>query len=123
MPRIKWKLCGSAEIDEWGDGTTSLLARLAEDPGNGLAEIAPGVYRGVGPTTSPDHAAERPSWDCLSCGRPWPCDPAREHLASRLGSVALAVHMWEWLDEAVGDLRALPASELFERFLSWTRAR
>ena len=68
-----------------------------------------------------DHEPERPSWDCDTCARPWPCDPAREHLASYLGRVALAVHMWERLDLAAGDLRTLPPSELFERFLSWTR--
>lgn len=69
-----------------------------------------------------DHEPERPSWDCDTCGRPWPCDPAREHLAAYLGRIALAVHMWERLDEASGDLRQVPASELFERFLAWTRA-
>jgi hypothetical protein len=69
-----------------------------------------------------EHEPERPTWDCARCGRPWPCDPAREHLASYLGSVALAVYMWERLDEAAGDLHRLPPSELFERFLRWTRA-
>jgi hypothetical protein len=68
-----------------------------------------------------EHEPEKPSWDCKRCGGPWPCDPAREYMAARLGRVALAVHMWERLDEAAGDVRTLPPSELFERFLSWTR--
>jgi hypothetical protein len=58
MARCKWKLTLAAigdepEIDEWGDGEPvfglriiSLLKALAEDPANGLVEIAPGVYRG-----------------------------------------------------------------------------
>jgi hypothetical protein len=68
-----------------------------------------------------EHEPEKPSWDCARCGKSWPCDPAREHLASYLGRIALAIHMWERLDEAAGDLRTLPPSELFERFVSWTR--
>lgn len=67
------------------------------------------------------HEPEKPSWDCRCCGAPWPCDPAREHMVGYLGRVALATHMWERLDEAVGDLQNMPAPELFERFLSWTR--
>jgi hypothetical protein len=67
------------------------------------------------------HGAHRPSWDCLVCGRPWPCDPVREHLASQFGPITLAMHMWERLDEAAGDLRHVSPPELFERFLSWTR--
>jgi hypothetical protein len=42
-------------------------------------------------------------------------------MTAYLGRVALAVHMWERLEEAAGDLRTLPLSELFERFVSWTR--
>jgi hypothetical protein len=68
-----------------------------------------------------EHEPEKPSWDCKCCGQPWPCDPAREHMMMYLGRTALAIHMWERLDEAAGDLQRLPAGELFERFLSWTR--
>jgi hypothetical protein len=68
-----------------------------------------------------DHEPQKPSWDCGTCGKPWPCDPAREHMAAYLGRVALAVYMCQRLDEAAGDLRNVPPSELFERFLSWTR--
>lgn len=68
-----------------------------------------------------DHEPEKPSWDCDTCGQRWPCDPAREHLTAYLGRIALAVHMWERLDQASGDLRNVAPSELFERFLAWTR--
>lgn len=69
----------------------------------------------------PGHVAARPSWDCAVCGRPWPCDPAREELASTLTGVGLAMQMWVYLESAAEDLRAVPVQELFERFLSWTR--
>jgi hypothetical protein len=69
-----------------------------------------------------DHEPDRPSWDCDTCGKPWPCDPAREHLAAYLGRVALAVHMWQRLEDAAGDLRTVAALDLFTRFLSWTRS-
>ncbi len=68
-----------------------------------------------------EHEPQKRSWDCACCGNSWPCDPAREHMTAYLGRVALAVHMWERLEEAAGDLRTLPLSELFERFVSWTR--
>ncbi|MFI5891045.1 hypothetical protein ACIA5D_13125 [Actinoplanes sp. NPDC051513] len=68
----------------------------------------------------PDHEPERPSWRCHCCAAPWPCDPARHQLAARMDRIALAVHMWERLDHAVGDLPAGPPTELFERFIRWT---
>ncbi|GAA2647655.1 hypothetical protein Adu01nite_10710 [Paractinoplanes durhamensis] len=37
------------------------------------------------------HIAERPSWDCRSCGKRWPCDPAREALRSEMGRTQLAI--------------------------------
>ncbi|RZU54384.1 hypothetical protein EV385_6335 [Krasilnikovia cinnamomea] len=67
------------------------------------------------------HTAERPSWDCRACGRPWPCDAAREGLRGEMDPVALAIYMWVNLEEAVRDLPPGPALELFERFIRWTR--
>jgi hypothetical protein len=57
----------------------------------------------------------------MACGKPWPCDPARESLAAQLGPTPLAMYMWANLEEAVNDLTALPASEAFHRFIAWTR--
>lgn len=49
-------------------------------------------------------------------GSPTPTVQAAYH-----GRVALAVHMWERLDDAAGELRGVPPAELFARFLSWAR--
>jgi hypothetical protein len=69
---------------------------------------------------SSEHIEERPSWDCGACGKPWPCDPAREELAAALDPVALRIQMWTRLEVAALDMPHGPASELFERFLRWT---
>lgn len=69
-----------------------------------------------------EHDPHRPSWNCIACGRSWPCDPAREQLAGRLDQIGLAMYAWDRLEEAVGDLPHAPAWELFERFLAWTRS-
>jgi hypothetical protein len=65
------------------------------------------------------HIEVRPSWDCIACEKPWPCDPAREALAAELQPTALRIHMWLRLEVAAGDLPTTPAGELFERFLGW----
>lgn len=67
-----------------------------------------------------EHPPARPSWDCRTCGRCWPCDPARELMASEMDRVALSVYMWLNLENAVMELPAMPACELFDRFISWT---
>jgi hypothetical protein len=67
-----------------------------------------------------EHAAERPSWQCRSCGEPWPCDPARDRLAAGMGRVNLSVYMWSSLEEAARDMPDGPPQELFERFIRWT---
>ncbi|MEV6343860.1 hypothetical protein [Actinoplanes sp. NPDC051851] len=76
--------------------------------------------RGVETTGAEEHLAARPSWDCRACGRPWPCDPARELLIHSHSRVDLAVVMWNHLEEAARDMPHAPASELFDRFLRWT---
>ena len=70
---------------------------------------------------SVEHPPHRPTWDCLACGRPWPCDPAREHLKAQMPPLSLAMFAWACLEEAAGDLQAVTPTELFERFLAWTR--
>ena len=67
------------------------------------------------------HLADKPSWDCLACGKPWPCDPARESMVAEYGQgVGLAMLAWQYLEEAVGDMPEGPPAELFERFIRWT---
>jgi hypothetical protein len=68
----------------------------------------------------PAHLPARPSWDCRVCAQPWPCAPAREHLARENGRVELAVKMWDYIEEAARDMPQFPASDLFDRFLRWT---
>ena len=68
-----------------------------------------------------EHTADRPSWDCRCCGKPWPCDPAREQLVAELSPVRLAMYCWVNLEEAAGDLPDMPVAEAFDRFLAWTR--
>jgi hypothetical protein len=67
-----------------------------------------------------EHTPDRPSWDCRFCGKPWPCDSARERMAGEMDRVQLAIYMWSQLDEAVRDLQKCPPSERFERFIRWT---
>lgn len=67
-----------------------------------------------------EHIAGRPSWDCRRCGRPWPCDAAREALIIEMDQVGLAIYMWVVLEEAAWDMPHGLAPELYERFLSWT---
>lgn len=66
-----------------------------------------------------EHIAARPSWDCVACDKPWPCDPAREFLVWEMDTVRLSVYLWGSLEEAVGDLPAMPAAEAFDRFMAW----
>ncbi len=69
-----------------------------------------------------EHVADRPSWDCRVCDKPWPCDPAREQLVKEYDDlIALRIFLWTCLEQAVGQMPASPAGELFERFLAWAR--
>lgn len=73
------------------------------------------------PVDQVEHVAERPSWDCLVCGRPWPCDPARELLVIQYaGSSDLVIYMWTCLEEASSHLAGAPLGEMMDRFLRWT---
>ncbi len=72
---------------------------------------------------SPEHQPRRPSWDCLACRQPWPCDPARERLRLLYVRTTLSILMVDRLQEAVHDLPTTAPSELFDRFLAWTRDR
>lgn len=78
------------------------------------------AFTEVSPVTV-EHTAQRPSWDCRACDKPWPCDPAREALAAEKERVSLSVYMWMQLEDAARDLPNEPASALFERFIHWTR--
>jgi hypothetical protein len=71
--------------------------------------------------TSVGHDPHRPTWDCLGCGKPWPCDPAREEMAGE-NRITRAILMSMMLDKAAGDMPTAAPGELYERFIAWTRA-
>jgi hypothetical protein len=69
----------------------------------------------------PEHLPGRPSWGCLTCGKAWPCEPARGLMAAEMDVVQLSVYGWITLEQAAADLPDLPVAEMFDRFLRWTR--
>jgi hypothetical protein len=68
-----------------------------------------------------EHAAVRPTWDCAACGKPWPCDPAREQLAAELPRTYLIVYLSIDMVDAARDQPTMPPGELYERFIAWAR--
>jgi hypothetical protein len=84
----------------------------------GLGTIPDGSAGVTGAGHQPDPA----TYDCLSCEKPWPCDPAREYLLlSTPDLVQLNVRLWLELETAAGVLGHEPPAVLFERFLKWAR--
>jgi hypothetical protein len=70
------------------------------------------------------HLPNRPSWDCQACGKDWPCDPAREYIAQQSPtSVYLSIMMWAYFEQFLLDNGPGPLSEVYERFMGWTRGR
>lgn len=71
-----------------------------------------------------EHVPNRPAWDCAVCGKDWPCDPAREELATEhhddIG-VRLAMAAWDYFEAFCFDRPNAPSADLFERFIAWTR--
>ncbi len=71
------------------------------------------------------HVAHRTSWDCGTCGEPWPCVVARASLTAEYAghSVGLCLYLAVCLDEAMGTLRRQGGSPagIYERFLGWVR--
>ncbi|GAA4439288.1 hypothetical protein [Phytohabitans houttuyneae] len=72
-----------------------------------------------------DHLPHPPDWVCTGCSKDWPCDPAREALATEFGAgagvVTLGALMSMHLANATVDLTSVPPAELYERFIAWTR--
>lgn len=72
------------------------------------------------------HLGGRPTWDCLACGQPWPCAPAKAQLLAEFQlypsslMVYMAAHMCEAMDDLTAHGEAAPP-DLYERFLSWIR--
>ncbi|MFC0526201.1 flavin reductase [Phytohabitans kaempferiae] len=70
-----------------------------------------------------EHTPTRPSWTCSDCGEDWPCDKARGQLGQEYGEhrVNLAVYMATQLGHAAGELSGVSTTELYQRFIAWTR--
>lgn len=71
-----------------------------------------------------EHTPARPSWDCRQCGKPWPCDPAREAFAVEYkdNHTGLIMLMWDMLEHYINDVGDGPLGETWERFMAWARA-
>lgn len=69
------------------------------------------------------HLPVRSTWDCDTCGRPWPCDAARERLAAeyRGRHTALTILMWQYFEDYARGAGPGPLGEAYERFIGWTR--
>lgn len=72
-------------------------------------------------TTKVQHTAGRPDWDCLACGNPWPCDPARAAMAADEAPTPTILFMSSLLAEAARDMPTVSPQELVDRFIGWTR--
>jgi hypothetical protein len=70
-----------------------------------------------------EHLPSRPVWDCTTCGRPWPCAPAREGLAAEYvhDFTGLSVLLWNHFEDYSHDAGSGPLGEAYERFMGWSR--
>jgi hypothetical protein len=71
-----------------------------------------------------EHLHGRPSWDCRTCGHPWPCANAKAGLTAEFRGFpsVLAIYMAAQMHDALMDLTAHGAAappDLYERFLAW----
>lgn len=71
-----------------------------------------------------EHLGVRPSWDCVACGNPWPCEDAKERLLKEFHGQpsGLAIYLSAQLNDAFEDLTRrtpYPPPDLYDRFLSW----
>jgi hypothetical protein len=71
----------------------------------------------------PAHQPERPSWNCLACGNPWPCQPAWEYLRDVFPSAALAIYLTTMLGLAAADMPDARPAILYVRFIEQTGHR
>ena len=77
---------------------------------------------------SSEHIGTRPSWSCRACALPWPCGSAKEILLDEFRNYPsmLRIYMSGQMEDAIEDLTARgghPPPDLYERFLSWIKAR
>ena len=68
-----------------------------------------------------EHTADRPSWNCRACAKPWPCDPARQAMAAQFIGYpsVLRIYLAAQLADACDDIPDVTAEELYDRFMAW----
>jgi hypothetical protein len=75
------------------------------------------------------HQPDRPTWDCLACGEPWPCAPGKVELAEqgvvhrrslRLYLESCAIDMID--DRAAGHHTRGCDDAVYDRILGWLDA-
>jgi hypothetical protein len=72
-----------------------------------------------------EHLPQRPKWDCVTCGAPWPCanaksDLLQEYLGSRTSLLLyLGLRHWEAFDDYAAT--GVIPTDLDERFFDWVR--
>lgn len=64
--------------------------------------------------------AQRPSWECRTCCKAWPCEPARGQMKTEMDGTSLRIFMWLQLEQAAGELTTMTVAVAYERFLAWT---
>jgi hypothetical protein len=69
------------------------------------------------------HIPLRPRWICAGRGCDWPCPTRRGQLSAEYdrARVCLSLVMTSYFADACEDLPAVPAGELYLRFLGWVR--
>jgi hypothetical protein len=70
-----------------------------------------------------EHMPQRPGWDCLACGQPWPCAPAKVQLGEEYqgqGS-GLMLYLHLQLNEAIKEHDWDGAENLYDRIVGWAR--
>lgn len=70
------------------------------------------------------HIAQRPTWICRACGRPWPCADGRRELRVefRRFPTVFKIYMMGQMADAAADLElddGGPSADLYKRFLAW----
>ncbi|SCF11846.1 hypothetical protein GA0070558_12985 [Micromonospora haikouensis] len=69
------------------------------------------------------HLPLTPAWTCGGCSADWPCHERRQELRAEFdrAPVSLAFYLAAHLVDAAQDLTHVPAGDLYQRFLGWTR--
>lgn len=82
-----------------------------------MAEKVPDEGAGRG------HQPNGAKWTCDDCGGFWPCDAARTRLTKEFARdrVVLCLYLASSFTRACGDMPAMPAGVLYDRFLGWVR--